>query len=63
MVLMLCFFQKGTYNAEERLVRLKSELVGNASKVNLMNESPLDLFLHSFGMVGKIKHFAYFHDG
>ena len=34
MPLILRFFQKGTYNAEEKLVKLQSELVASASKVN-----------------------------
>ena len=33
LMLYLYPFQKGEYDAEEKVIRLQSELVGNASKV------------------------------
>lgn len=33
MPLAYCAVQKGTYSAEEKVIQLQSELVGNASKV------------------------------
>ena len=33
LILYLYPFQKGDYDAEEKVIRLQSELVGNASKV------------------------------
>lgn len=52
----LCFYfvciaiilQKGTYDAEKKIIKLKSELVGNASKVFLIahyTKNPLNSFL------------------
>ncbi|KHN49067.1 UPF0678 fatty acid-binding protein-like protein [Glycine soja] len=29
----MLYFQKGTYSAEEKMIHLQSEIVGNASKV------------------------------